>query len=98
LKIHRRRHWISHKIIPIKGNFSRTWRESTRGDENSLVFIRRVIRDANNMIEECITFQKESWTNQRLHWYDHFFNSRLKRMRDNKDRGHITLNNEVMVG
>jgi hypothetical protein len=36
---------------------------------------------------------KESGIDQRLHWYDPLFNSRLKRMHDNRDRGHITLDN-----
>jgi hypothetical protein len=32
LKRHRRRNLIPHKTIPVKGNLSKTWRESTRGE------------------------------------------------------------------
>jgi hypothetical protein len=46
------------------------------------------------MVERCITLYKESRIDQRLHWYDHFFNTRLKRMHDSRGRGHITLDNE----
>jgi hypothetical protein len=63
------------------------------GREKSLSFRRCRIRNVDDMVEGCITLHKESRIDQRLHWYDHFFNSRLKRMHDNRDRGHITLDN-----
>jgi hypothetical protein len=37
--------------IPIKGNLFKTWRESTQGEKNSLMFRRRIIRNADNMVE-----------------------------------------------
>jgi hypothetical protein len=49
------------------------------------------------MVEICITLHKEGRIDERLHWYYHFFNSRLKRVHDNRDRGHITLENGGVV-
>jgi hypothetical protein len=49
------------------------------------------------MVEGCITLHKESRIDQRLHWYEHLINSRLKRMSDNRDRGHTTLDDKGVV-
>jgi hypothetical protein len=44
------------------------------------LFKRCRIKNVDNVIEGRITFHEESRTDPRWHWYDHFFNSRFKRM------------------
>jgi hypothetical protein len=82
---------MPHQVIPIEGNLIRTWRESTQGKNKYLLLRRGRIWDADDMNEGHITLFRESRIDQSLHWCDHFFNYRLKRMHSNGDKRCLTL-------
>jgi hypothetical protein len=82
---------MPHQVVPIEGNLVRTWRESIRGKNKSLLFRRERIWNVDDMTERCITLFRESRVDQRLHWCGHFFNYRLKRMRGNGGKRRFLL-------
>jgi hypothetical protein len=51
-----------YKIILIKGNHPRTWRERTRREWNAPLFRRYRTRNAKDVVKRCITLQKKSGT------------------------------------
>jgi hypothetical protein len=80
-----------------KGTSSRLGGRILGESKNLLCSEGAVIRNVDDMFEGCINLHKGSRIDKRWNWYDHFFDHWLKRMCDNRDRGNITLDNEVVV-
>jgi hypothetical protein len=51
---------MAHQVVPIEGNFVRTWRERIRGKNKSLSFRRVRVRNFDDMIKRHINLFKES--------------------------------------
>jgi hypothetical protein len=88
---------IPHQVFPIKGNLIRTWWEITRGKNKYLSFKRGMIWNVDDMNEGHITLFRESRIDQILHWCDHFFNYRSKRMHSNDEKRCFTLDKGAKV-
>ena len=51
---------MPHQVVPIEGNFVRTWRESIRGKNKSLLFRRGRVWNVDDMVERCVILFRES--------------------------------------
>ena len=89
---------MTHYIVLIEGNLIRTWRESIRVKNKSLLFRRGRVWNVDDKAESYVILFRESRVEQRLHWCGHFFNYRLKRMRSSGGKRHFTFNKGGEVG